>query len=118
MLSSFVQGKASAIEEEGRPKYALPGMVEVLLRESKVDKTSELKSLLYYLREMLVFKYGVHHMHPPEDLGLHSEDSWHVTPQTNALEATRRDLGTPKHADYVEGFWTVETVHDDEDEQP
>ena len=87
--------KARAMEDEIRPKYALQGMIEVLLRGSKVHRTSELKSLLYYLREMLVFKYGVHHMHPPEDLGLHNEESWHVTPQTN---------GTPEHADYVEGF--------------
>ena len=99
--------KARAMEEEGRPKYGLHRKIEVLLRESKVGKTSELKTLLHYLREHLVFKWGVHHMLPSEDLGLHSEHSWHVTPQTNALEATRRGLCTPEFANYVESFWTV-----------
>ena len=46
-------------------------------------------------------------MLPSKDLGLHSEHSWHVTPQTNALEATRRGLCTPEFANYVESFWTV-----------
>ena len=99
--------KARAIENVGRPKYALPGMVEVLLRESKVDKTSELSSLLHYAREVLVFRFGVYYMRPSKDLGLHSKDTWHVTPQTIALEATRRSLCTPEHANYVESFWTA-----------
>ena len=99
--------KARAMEEEGRPKYGLHGKIEVLLRDSKVGKTSELKTLLHYLREHLVLKWGVHHMLPSKDLGLHSEHSWHVTPQTNALEATRRGLCTPEFANYVESFWTV-----------
>ena len=99
--------KAHTMEKEGRPKYGLRGKIEVLLRESKVCQTSELKTLLHYLREHLVFKWGVHHMLPSKDLGLHSEHSWHVTPQTNALEATRRGLCTPEYANYVESFWTV-----------
>jgi hypothetical protein len=101
--------RAHEIEEESRPKYHEKGAMEIFLRDTAVSKCSEVRSLLHYLHEMLVFKWGVYHMQPTEDLGLHNEDSWHVTPQTNGLHATRQGLDTPAHANYVECYWPSES---------
>ena len=101
--------KASEIEKECRPKYHDEAVIEILLREAVVSKCSEVRSLLHYLRELLVFKISVFHMRPAHDVGLHNEDSWHVTPQTNELYAKRQGLSTPTHKKYVECYWPSES---------
>ena len=89
--------------------YSRPGgNLEVARREAVVSKCSEVRSLLHYLRELLVFKFSVFHMRPAHDVGLHNEDSWHVTPQTNELYAKRQGLSTPTHGKYVECHWPSE----------
>ena len=100
--------KARKIEEECRPKYNDESVIEILLREAVVSQCSEVRSLLHYLRERLVFKFSVFHMRPAHDVGLHNEDSWHVTPQTNELYAKRQGLSTPTHGKYVECHWPSE----------
>ena len=97
--------EAKEVEAQSQPKYGKVDTVEVLLRDTAVSKTSEIRSLLHYLRELLVYKFSAHHMEPRKDVGLHDEDSWHVTPQTNGLYAKRQGLDTPDHADYVECQW-------------
>ena len=96
------QESAKQVERESLPKYDNEGMVEVLLRETAVSRCSQVRSLLHYLRERLVFKFGVRHMKPAQELGLHDEGSWHVSPQTRGLYAKRQGLSVPLDANYVE----------------
>ena len=85
-------------------------MVDILLRDAAVSQHSEARSLLHYLRELLVFKFGAYYMRPMQDVGLHGEDSWHITPQTNRLYAKRQGLDAPAHADYVECCWPSKSL--------
>ena len=48
-----------------------------------VNAYSVIFTLLYYLRERLIYRLGVFHMEGR--VGLHQEASWHVTPQTENL---------------------------------
>ena len=45
-----------------------------------VCANSDISTLLVYLRDRLIYRYGVFHMEG--HVGLHHENSWHVTPQT------------------------------------
>ena len=98
---------AEEIERLSRPKHNEEGSVEILLREGRVSECSEVRSLLHYLRELLVFKFGAFHMTPGNDVELLSENKWHVTPQTRRLLAERDSSDMPEHADYVECHWPV-----------
>ena len=53
------------------------------LSEGGVSINSEIFTLLYYLRERLIYRFGVFHMEGR--VGLHHEASWRVTPQTKSF---------------------------------
>ena len=97
--------QAHHIESKCRPSYANESdTLEIRLDKERVVE-SEVGSLLHYLRELLVYKFGVYHLKPRKELGLHNEASWHVTPQTKGLCARQRGMDTPENADYVECYW-------------
>ena len=79
---------------------------EVRLRDTRIRHVSEVKSLLSYLRDSLIYKHGVYHMRPNTDIGLKNDKTWHVTPQTLGLEATRRGQTTPRYDKWVECRWS------------
>ena len=64
-----------------------------------------MKMILWYFRELLVYRFGVFHKEPKADIGVKDASNWHVTPQTNGLYATRQGLDTPAHAEYVSCCW-------------
>ena len=57
-----------------------------LCRNANVGNGSELHNLLYYLREMLIYRFQAFHMEPCENVGLHHDMSWHITGQTGCPE--------------------------------
>ena len=99
---------ARNIEAKSRPKRPVTGSVEIFLRATGVSECSEISPLLHYLREMLVFKFGVNHMEPCEDVRVCTKESWHVTPQTNGLFAKRQGKDVADHAEYVACRWPCE----------
>ena len=62
-------------------------MIHIQLSGSNVCKTSEIVTLLHYLRENLIYGQGVHHMEPRGNTGLHDVKSWHVTAQEHVTGA-------------------------------
>ena len=62
-------------------------MIHIQLSGSNVCKTSEIVTLLHYLRENLIYGQGVHHMEPRGKTGLHGVKSWHVTAQEHVTGA-------------------------------
>ena len=54
--------------------------ITMQLSEGRVCANSEISTLLFYLRDRLIYRFGVFHMEG--HVGLHHENSWHVTPQT------------------------------------
>ena len=61
--------------------------VHVGLTKNKIRPTSEVASLLHYVRETLIYKHGVYHMQPRRDVGLLDSTSWHVSLINRANEA-------------------------------
>ena len=55
---------------------------------------SDIYTLLYYIRERLIYRFGVFHMEGR--VGLHHEASWRVTLQTHRFD--QRDM--------VQCWWT------------
>ena len=97
--------EALRIEAKCQPKRAAEDSVEILVKDTRVSDCSQIRSLLHYLREMLVYKFGVHHMEPRADVRVCTEESWHVTPQTIGLWAMRQGGVVPDRAEYVECQW-------------
>ena len=62
-------------------------MIHIQLSGHNVDKTSEIVTLLHYLRENLIYGQGVYHMEPRGKTGLHGVKSWHVTAQEHVTGA-------------------------------
>ena len=91
---------ATDLELRCMPKYDCGA--EARLVDCKVHAKSELSTLLHYLRETLIYRHGVCHLEPRNEVGLLDERSWHVTPQTQGLYARRQGLVETEFADYVE----------------
>ena len=62
-------------------------MIHIQLSGHNVDKTSEIVTLLHYLRENLIYRQGVYHMEPRGNTGWHDVKSWHVTAQEHVTGA-------------------------------
>ena len=58
--------------------------ITMQLPEGGVSAKTEILTLLDYLRERLIYCFGVLHMEAP--VGLHHEASWHVTPQIKSFK--------------------------------
>lgn len=99
--------ETTRLEEDCGSKHNLPNMVEISMENTGI-LNCEMQSLLLYLRELLIFGYGAYHLEPRSDIGLHTKDSWHMTPQTNGLYAKRRDYPDPEYPEYVEAQWPPE----------
>jgi hypothetical protein len=52
------------------------------LNECNVNSRSQVFPLLWYLRECLEFELGAYYFTPRDEVGMHTEQSWHCTPQT------------------------------------
>ena len=58
--------------------------IQVPLSSCGVMQEGELHDLLEYLLARLIFKHGVWHMHPTNEVGLHHAMSWHVSIEDDA----------------------------------
>ena len=54
------------------------------LCEGRITPGTEIADLLSFLHDRLVFRFGVFHMKPREQVGLLDLGRWHVTPQTES----------------------------------
>ena len=93
---------AERLESACVRKYG-PG-AELRLIEGKVHAHAEISTLLHYIRETMIYKHGVYHLEPVNEVGLLDVRSWHVTPQTRGLQASRQRLEAPDFAEYVTCF--------------
>ena len=94
-------GQMQSVYNNMCDKYNEEGMVEIYLNDGLVANC-EIRSLLHYLREDLVYKHRAFYMEPAEKVGLLNNDRWHVTPQTMGLYARRRGWCQPENAEYIE----------------
>ena len=77
-------------------------MIELFLNRCEVSQSTEMRSLLYYLSDHLVFKHSIYYLTPTHEVGLLTQAQWNVTPQTLGSYETR--VGWPRsiYAEYVE----------------
>ena len=96
---------ARAIENTCVPKYWEYGK-ELPLRGGRVVEGAEMRSLLHYLRELMVHKHGAFHMEPQHDVKLLDVGQWHVTPYTEGIYEQRRgnSFSDAAYAEYVECY--------------
>ena len=79
-MSDAPIGKAVSVGPGGRQRP-----MTMQLSGGRVHADSEMATLLFYLRDRLIYRFGVFHMEGK--VGLHHERSWHVTPVTEDLTA-------------------------------
>jgi hypothetical protein len=74
---------AVMIEEQSK-RYvnADNGMIHVQLIKGRVQKGSEISSLLHYISHKLRYHFGAWHLSPREDVRLLDDSTFHITPQT------------------------------------
>ena len=90
----YQHGKA--LEDRCKPRHSHPEYAEIRLDECKVTEDCEMVTLLHYLKEALIFKFGIRRLQPASEV--HLLNHWHITPQSNRIwtEKLRRD-GCPQH---------------------
>ncbi|MDA8583421.1 hypothetical protein N9L68_04290 [bacterium] len=72
-------GMAVGFDSDGRQPP-----ITMQVSEGGVSVNSEIFTLLYYLRERLIYRFGVFHVEGR--VGLHHQAIWHVTPQKNSFK--------------------------------
>ena len=63
-------------------------LVHVQLKDGRIVKDSEIGTLLHYLQQLLIYRFGAYHMKPRTDIALLGCDSWHITPHADTQYPT------------------------------
>ena len=78
-LARFRQ--AHVVEQQAEPKHRMKSAktVQMSFQDHNLRQPSEITSLLWYLREALIYKWGGYHMLPKKDIAILAPDIWHVS---------------------------------------
>ena len=75
------QQYAEELEMECMPIKNIEGVVEVKLKGHGVEENSQIRTLLEYLKDIMIYQFGAYHLKPLKEVGIFTEQNWHVTPQ-------------------------------------
>ena len=101
--------EAREVDEDCTSKHGYPGTLEIKLDKNGVVD-SEVKSVLHYMRQELIYRFEASHREPRADVGVKDQETWRLTPQTIEIDPRREgEPGLPRLPKYVPGHWPADS---------